>query len=230
MSLPANPSNNLVAQLLPDFVAIVEGTIGGEPEELWPEEAAHIATAVEKRRKEFACGRLFARRAFRALGVTAGPLLANPDRSPHWPDGLVGSIAHTDDYCAVAVAKKTEAEAIGIDVENVARFQAGFLPYILSPDEIAANLQGLTPEQQRNRGVAVFSAKEAFYKCIYSIARTPLSFHDGSIVFDDSSDIFRLRLLAPAGPFRAGDCFAGRYIFGGKRVAAVMILPQPAAA
>ena len=111
-------ANEVIANLLPPYVAVAEGVIADGQADLWPEEAAYVANAVEKRRREFACGRHFARRCFRALGRPDGPLPANPDRSPRWPDGLVGSITHTDTYCAAAVARADDIAGIGIDVED----------------------------------------------------------------------------------------------------------------
>ena len=72
--------------------------------ELFPEERACLAKAVEKRRAEFGTARVCARRALAQLGFPPMPLVPNKDRSPVWPQGVVGSITHTRGYCAVIVA------------------------------------------------------------------------------------------------------------------------------
>ena len=225
MSSPAKATCNLVRQLLPDCVVVVEGPIAGEPNSLWPEEVAFVEKAVEKRRKEFACGRDFARRCFCALGVPPGPLPANSNRSPRWPDGLVGSITHTNTYCAVAVARRTEVQALGIDVEDVSRLRPDLLPYVLTQHELTASLQELGPQAQQRVGAVLFSAKEAFYKCVHGIAQTTLRLSDIEIELDQGSEAFQVRLPATSPPFGTGQLFTGRYIYDGGRVATAMALP-----
>jgi 4'-phosphopantetheinyl transferase EntD len=221
MSSPANPTCNLVRPLLPDCVVVVEGPIAGEPDGLWPEEIAFVEKAVEKRRKEFACGRDFARRCFGVLGLPRGPIPANPDRSPRWPDGLVGSITHTDAYCAVAVARRTKVHALGIDVEAVSRFRPELLPYVLSQQEMARNLQGLGPQARQRVAAVLFSAKEAFYKCV----QTTIRLRDSAIELDQGSETFQVRLPPSNFPSGTGEIFTGRYACDGERVATAMVLP-----
>ena len=108
-------ANRLIAGLLPNHVAVAEGLIADWQPDLWPEETAYVANAVEKRRREFACGRHFVRSCLRALGRPDEPLPVRADRSPRWPDGLVGSITHTDTYCAAAVARADDVDSIGIE-------------------------------------------------------------------------------------------------------------------
>ena len=66
------------------FPACVEGeelTSPSDAEPLHPDEEAHVARAVDKRRLEFALGRTCARRALARLGVSAPRLASNADRS-----------------------------------------------------------------------------------------------------------------------------------------------------
>jgi len=72
----------VIAGLLPRHVEVAEGVIGDYQADLWPEEAACVANAVERRRREFARGRHLVRRCLRALGRPDGPLPTNQDRSP----------------------------------------------------------------------------------------------------------------------------------------------------
>src|SRR5437667_3257012 len=66
-----------------------------------------IEQAVPKRRLEFAAGRQCAHEALRVLAPLDGhsPIGIALDRSPVWPPGFVGSIAHTQGFASAAVAR-----------------------------------------------------------------------------------------------------------------------------
>lgn len=217
-------NNGLIAGLLPPYVAVAEGIIADWQTDLWPEEAAYVASACEKRRREFACGRHFARRCLRALGRPDGPLPASPDRLPRWPDGLVGSISHTDTYCAAAVAQADHIAGIGIDIEDLSRFRPELLDYVLSPGDVTSSLLGSRSDVDRRFGAALFSAKETLYKCLNCQEQVQLDFGDVGIEFIDGSNSFYGRLLRPAGRFAMGREFIGHYRIAGDQVATAMIL------
>jgi 4'-phosphopantetheinyl transferase EntD len=224
--MPSPGGLHFVARLLPECVAVVEGPLTDEPVLLWPEEAAYIANAVPKRRVEFACGRLFARRAMHKLGFGEVPIPGGADRAPIWPPGLTGSISHTDHYCAVAVARRSEISAIGVDVEDLDRFTLDLTRHVLSPREIAIELEGLPCQQRLERAAIIFSAKEALYKCLYPLTRMWIGFRDVEATLDAAGAKFDLRLGVPIGPFGAGECFAGRYAIEADRVATAVSLPS----
>ena len=85
---------------------------------LWPEEAAAVQHAVEKRRREFAVGRMLARAALAAIGDPPSAIPTGNHREPVWPAGIVGSITHCAGYCAAAVARDAMVVALGIDAEQ----------------------------------------------------------------------------------------------------------------
>ncbi len=217
------PPHNLVRRLLPDHIAVVEGPIAdaGDAESLlFPEETAYIARAVEKRRAEFACGRLFARRAIEKFAPADRPLLRGPDRAPLWPAGLIGSITHTDSYCAVAVAERARVAGLGIDIEDTGRFKPELVRRILTPREVAANLRGAADP----RATLMFSAKEALHKCLHPLAGTTLRFHDAEVTLDPCGSRFAIRLAVAAGPFPAGHAFAGTSAMTPDRHAAAIFI------
>ena len=86
--------------------------------DLMPEERLAVAHAGAKRVREFTAGRVCARRLLEAYGVEDFALLSDADRVPRWPPGLVGSITHKADLCAVVVAERDSVAAVGIDVER----------------------------------------------------------------------------------------------------------------
>ncbi|MGW3728760.1 4'-phosphopantetheinyl transferase, partial [Streptomyces sp. NPDC000851] len=81
----------MIEELLPDSVVAVEAhdDDGTEPAPLYPEEAAVVARAVAKRRREFAVVRGCARRAMEKLGVPPQAVLPGERGAPRWPVGLI---------------------------------------------------------------------------------------------------------------------------------------------
>ena len=182
-----------LAQLFASDVAAFE--LHGDPtdESLHPAEASAIARAVPKRRREFTGGRICARAAMAALGVADAALPAGENRYPAWPDGIVGSITHTEGFCGAVAAHATSFRGLGVDVERRGVVGANVWPRICNEDELRW-LQALSPERQAIASALLFSAKEAFYKAQYTITRSWLSFHDAVFQMDD--DGFTVRLLS----------------------------------
>jgi phosphopantetheine--protein transferase-like protein len=217
---------DIFSPLLPGSAKIVEGAIADLEHLLAPQEAACISQAGSKRRREFACGRIFARRALKSFDPEDRCLLIDADRVPIWPAGLIGSITHSDHYCAVAVARKDQVSAIGIDVEELERVTLDLSEYILLPSEIeGANLHASSIQQRLRHIAVVFSAKETIYKCLYPITRSHLSFHDVHISVSEGLTSFEARLLRSAGTFYMGHCFVGRYVVKNGLVATAIALP-----
>ena len=121
--------------LFPAAVVGAEMREPGDASLLLPEEAACVGRAVPKRVQEFAAGRLCARRALAEFGITDFPVRVASDRQPLWPEFLVGSITHTDGYCAAVVAERCRLSAIGIDCEVIGRVTQELWPTILGPEE-----------------------------------------------------------------------------------------------
>jgi 4'-phosphopantetheinyl transferase EntD len=102
----------------------------------------------------------------------------NPDRSPCWPVGFVGSISHSDRWILAAAARASDSLSIGIDTEPIVT------------DKIANDLKSdigidsewkLLGDTGLNTAFAftlLFSAKESFYKCWYPLRKQYLNFLD----------------------------------------------------
>ncbi|MDT8856207.1 4'-phosphopantetheinyl transferase superfamily protein [Paracoccaceae bacterium Fryx2] len=136
-----------------------------------------VLAAVPLRRAEFLAGRLCAALALRDLGCsTPDDVPVNPDRSPRWPPGFLGSISHSAGH-AIAVAATTRTHSLlGIDLEplmppDVAQEVA---PDILSPGDAAHCPPGLPFAAFVT---TVFSAKEALYKAIHPRLLRVIPFH-----------------------------------------------------
>lgn len=202
--------------VLADAVPVTNQTHG-----LFDAEHAQVARAVPKRRNEWAAGRRLARRLLSELEIAPAPLLAGRDRAPRWPDGIVGSIAHTRDLCTVAVARAGKVRALGIDVENPAALQATLWPSILTPSEQAWLRRQPEAEQER-WAMVIFSAKEALYKAQYGITQTMVDFREADITLFPHERRFEARIRHPCSALLqeplAGRFAVGTWIFSGVRI------------
>jgi 4'-phosphopantetheinyl transferase EntD len=181
----AGPTDSpLIESLCPAGVVAAELRGAGDPESLDPEEARSIARAVAKRVREFAAGRQCAHRALERLGVPAAPLRAAPDRRPLWPAGVVGSITHTEEFCAAAVALSERVAALGIDTERASAVHAELRPSICTPGELSW-IDGLPAAERGPAAALIFCAKEAFYKCQYPASLEWVGFQDLEVHAED---------------------------------------------
>ncbi|MFJ4851133.1 MULTISPECIES: 4'-phosphopantetheinyl transferase [unclassified Streptomyces] len=186
---------------------------------LYPEEAAVVARAVDRRREEFATVRACARRALAALGMPPVPVLPGVRNVPQWPAGVVGSMTHCEGYRAAALARDTDLAMIGIDAEPDLPLPGGVLESIALPGELAwARGGGAVPRFSRDR--LLFSAKEAVYKTWYPLMGTELDFDDADIAFQEDGaaarpqGTFSARILRPrrAPDGRLVERFAGSWL------------------
>jgi 4'-phosphopantetheinyl transferase EntD len=180
------PAATLV-QLLPASCVVEEAVPQLYDAELFPEERASIAKAVEKRRAEFGTARVCARRALARLGHAPMPLVPNKDRSPVWPGGVVGSITHTRGYCAVAVAQDSAFVSLGVDAEQDKTLTPDLIEMICTPRERVQLFE--------RDAVVYFAAKEAFYKCQYPLTQQFLGFQDVELDLDLVSGTFGARII-----------------------------------
>ena len=175
---PAQLSEPL-GRLFPVGVIVAElwSVVGIEvlrPEEIWDSEGF-----APKRRRDFAGGRVCARRALAEFGHDGVALRRGADRRPIWPDGIVGSITHSGGYCAAAAAPARLIRAIGLDAERVG-VERGLWPQICLPQEIDW-LESLPEQLRMTAATLIFSAKEALYKCLCGVGGGWLEFHDVAI-------------------------------------------------
>jgi 4'-phosphopantetheinyl transferase EntD len=208
--------SRLLAKLFPQGVVGAVLREPGEPALLWPEERGYVADAVPKRQREFAAGRLCARAALAAFGIADAPLLMNGDRSPKWPGGMIGSITHTEGFCAAAAADQKRVSALGIDAEVIGRVTQMLWDMICTPDELLW-LDGLSESERSRAATLIFAAKEAVYKCLYPINGERLDFHDVSIApeqGDLGDTCFAIRPLRRLQlPDRSLKQLKGRFLF-----------------
>jgi 4'-phosphopantetheinyl transferase EntD len=221
----------LLLSVLPPHAIGVEAEPGDWDAPLLPAEAPMVARAVERRRREVAAGRACARRALGRLGAAVVALPPGPDRVPRWPDGVVGSITHTDGYCAAAVAWQRHLRSLGLDVERpIEASRADVIRLVTTPGE-AEWLAALAAPSRALAAGLVFSAKEALYKCQYPLTREPLEFGDVELlVAMRDADLVPGATGSLAARFRSGTAasdlgaLALRYALAGDLVATAAFL------
>lgn len=202
---------------------------------LHPMEAAIVASAVAKRRREFATGRAL----LRSLLATDSPVTVLTSRAPSLPAGVVASLAHDDVVAVAAVSDDPSVGALGVDVERVGAVDPSLTDTICRPEEF-----GLDPTW-------VFVAKEALYKAWSTLGGPILRHHDvllhpidpdgdgGSgrvdLRVDFRGEVVGGGAVAPAGESPGGSAggsagvrrtFTGRSTVGGGRIVALVVVAE----
>ncbi|MBB3752223.1 4'-phosphopantetheinyl transferase EntD [Mycolicibacterium sp. BK634] len=174
--------SDLMAAVLPQMADLVYAETYDDPPDLVPlaEEEPLIAKSVDKRRNEFITVRHCARVALGQLGIAPVPILKGDKGEPCWPDGVVGSLTHTQGYRGAVVGRSTSVRSVGIDAEPHGVLPDGVLNAISLPverHEIGALPGGLHWDR------ILFCAKEATYKAWFPLTQRWLGFEDAHITF-----------------------------------------------
>ncbi len=143
-----------------------------------------INNAAKKRQAEFIAGRYCVVRALMTLTNLDNYWVSNrSDRSPLWPEGIVGSISHSKTIATAIVARQSYARSVGVDIEAII------------PDQQARQLASIilagstltTNEYSFSQFVTlIFSAKETLFKAIYPLLGKMMDFDDVICTLVDS--------------------------------------------
>ncbi|MFW2389232.1 MAG: 4'-phosphopantetheinyl transferase family protein [Polyangiales bacterium] len=181
-----------------------------------------VEGAAQTRVEQFTAGRVCSRAALGRFGVAATtPILRSEDRAPIWPKGFVGSISHTDCWCAAAVARSEEFRSLGIDLEPSTPLKEALWRRVCTATE-RERLSELTTSGLTAK--VIFSVKEAVYKCQYPLTEKFLGFHAVEVELGDGE--FEAVFQQEAGEFKPGHRVAGRYLVEEGLVAAACELPR----
>jgi len=180
-------------------LAFAEQSIDSVKGYIFPQERIYIQNAVLKRQQEFIAGRILARRAWKGLGFPDHVLLADDQRCPIWPEGIVGSISHSDYYCGAVVGASSSYRSIGFDIEQIAAMNFSLWPIFCTHNE-QRMLHKLPALKQQEQAALIFSAKESIYKCHFQIHRFVFRFHDIEIIWNRKHSRFSFSILNKAIP------------------------------
>lgn len=171
-------------------------------------EVEAISSAAQTRVEQFTAGRVCSRVALGRFGVAATtPILRGEDRAPIWPKGFVGTITHTDTWCSAAVARSESFRSVGIDLEPATPLKESLWRRVCTKAEREHLRDAPDPGL---RGKLMFSAKEAVYKCQYTLTTQFLGFH--AVELELGEGTFEAVFRQAAGEFQAGDVMVGRYL------------------
>lgn len=194
-----------------DVALAVSNPLDNPPAPFAAELACLSPNAVDKRRREFAAGRAAAHAAMVDLGSQPLPILIGEKRAPIWPDGLTGSITHTLSCAMAVVARNSDLRALGIDVEEDTPLADNLLPAICSEQEQHWLQAQANPGQLAK---VIFSAKEAAYKCQYTLSERFFGFDGMELVLDLEQGNFQACFTAEQPPFAQGTVIKGRFAIG----------------
>lgn len=187
---------------------------------LRPEEEQAALRMMPHRRREFGAGRACAREALAALGLPPAAIPRSVSRGPEWPQGIVGSITHTNEIAIAAVMRMTPGlVGIGIDVERIDRVESRLLERIATPEEIAR--LGASADAPAERAL-LFAARECVHKCWAPATDEMLVFADVGI--EVAGDTFGVTALGDATDRFDGLRWEGRWRRVGGLVVAALTL------
>lgn len=205
----------LVAEMLPRGVTAGQADPRDTPHGLWQGE--QIGPAVPKRLAEFAAGRRAARQALAAMGHPPCAIPVDPDRTPIWPEGISGSISHSDTACLAIVTPSSNWCGVGIDLEPALPLPDGIFAEILLPEEQKSCQSNLDP-------TIIFAIKEAAYKAQYPITKQMFGFDAMKVTLSTGS--FTATLTSHQGNLVAGYEIHGKWgIAAGHIIALAAIAP-----
>ena len=127
-----------------------------------------IQRSVLKRQAEYLAGRVVADHALKALPVSSSDVLIGRNREPVWPDGVVGSISHTDGIACAVLAMQNKVRAVGIDIESYISQEV--LNDIENTIFDSSEISLLKTAEFKNYSIAAtvaFSAKESLFKALF---------------------------------------------------------------
>jgi 4'-phosphopantetheinyl transferase EntD len=114
-----------------------------------------------------------ARQLARALAGLAIPpgwnIVKDVQGVPQWPDGVLGSLAHTNTFAAACTATRGELSGLGIDVEGRQPLDESTASLVASPRERAR-----FPSSEG--ALQIFAIKEATFKACFPNDRRFLEF------------------------------------------------------
>jgi 4'-phosphopantetheinyl transferase EntD len=218
----------MIEEILPTTVVGVDTTEDPADATLFPEEEELIARAVDKRRREFTTARHCARQAMAKLGVSPVAVTQGERGCPQWPEGIAGSLTHTNGYRGAALARTADVVTVGIDAEPHGPLPEGVLDAVSLPVERSWISRSAPSAPDVHWDRLLFCAKECVYKAWFPLTGRWLGFEDAHIEVDPAFGTFTARFLVPGAQVdgRTLDGFSGRWMVQNGLILAAITLER----
>lgn len=172
-----------------------------------------------KREAHYRMGRHCASMALRSLARTAEIPKDGAGR-PVWPQGIVGSITHSDFVVAAAVAEASSCEALGIDAETLMNNTVRSEVFSIISNSIERDIGKSAGIDDGMSCTLIFSCKESLYKCLNPLTDKFFEFEHARILeLDMEASSFKISLMIDLSDrFAAGSVYEGKFLFHGDHV------------
>ena len=147
-------------------------------------------------------------------GFSPAALPARPDRCPEWPESVVGSIAHDQQFAVAVAGRSDEWCGIGLDIERAGAVEDSLAEIILREEERAAFTDLTT----------IFCVKEAVQKAVFPATGELLEFQDVT-VRAESRQRYEAVLLRASGDLPTGAAFTITAHVAGDHILAALFWP-----
>lgn len=147
----------------------------------------YLSLSYEPRQSQFIAGRICAARGIEKLTGHLDIPAWNDDESPRWPEGIVGSIAHTDNHAIAVVGRSHAFTSLGVDIESLAVDEA-VIRSIESEVLVGGEMNLFSSMDQnthKQNMLSVFCIKEAVFKCLYPVVQELFDFDAVEVVDPD---------------------------------------------
>lgn len=163
---------------------------------LHPVEQELVENAVDRRKADFGDSRWCAHEAM-SYFVEDQPIMRGERGMPVFPDGVTGSLTHTEGFRAALVGRSSRWRSLGIDAEPAGSLPEGVFNAVARPEE-QRRLRRLT----RREGLpyldkVLFSAKESTYKAWFPLTKRFLDFDQADIDIRPDGTFTSYLLVSP---------------------------------
>ncbi len=167
---------------------------------------SQLNDASDSRKEEFQKGRYIARLLLSEHGNTEAVKIGK-EREPLWPKGFVGSISHSKDFYAAAVASSKLIKGVGLDIESVGRVKENIYRMIKTEEDIDKS-----ELSKSELDTLIFSAKESLYKMLYPSVGKFFGFKDAALISVNENK-FSIKLRTTLNPEHVeGSIYNGHFV------------------
>jgi enterobactin synthetase component D len=152
---------------------------------------------MELRRRTFVAGRIALRSALARRGLPAAQAIGSDERGAPQFVGARVSISHKDDVAVGLVVADSDAQHVGIDVEDLSALKVDIAPKVLTTEELEVLGRAVRRGARRDTLVrTAFSMKEAIYKAIDPVLRRYVGFREVEVLLaEEPLGVVRPRLV-----------------------------------